>query len=87
MAYESQYYPGATSVGANRRKHMSGKLEKLREISDEDLTAVLGHRAPGATTRAPTHHCRNGSLHALSAKQWHQPGAAAGDRVRYASVR
>ncbi|MGB9131135.1 MAG: coenzyme-B sulfoethylthiotransferase subunit gamma, partial [Methanosarcina sp.] len=48
MAYEAQYYPGATSVGANRRKHMSGKLEKLREISDEDLTAVLGHRAPGS---------------------------------------
>ncbi len=32
MAYEAQYYPGATSVGANRRKHMSGKLEKLRKF-------------------------------------------------------
>ena len=25
MAYEPQYYPGATSVAENRRKHMSGK--------------------------------------------------------------
>jgi len=27
MAYEAQFYPGATSVAENRRKHMSGKVE------------------------------------------------------------
>jgi methyl-coenzyme M reductase gamma subunit len=48
MTYKPQYYPGATSVAVNRRKHMSGDIEKLREISDEDLTAVLGHRSPGS---------------------------------------
>jgi len=48
MAYTPQYYPGSTSVGINRRKHMSGNLEKLRDIPEADVVAVMGHRAPGA---------------------------------------
>ena len=34
MAYTPQFYPGSTSVGINRRKHMSGNLEKLPELFD-----------------------------------------------------
>jgi methyl-coenzyme M reductase gamma subunit len=85
MAYNAQFYPGATSVAANRRKHMSGKLEKLREISDEDLTAVLGHRAPGSaypSTHPPLVELKepDDAARELVAPT---PGASAGDRVRY----
>ncbi len=85
MAYEPQFYPGATSVGANRRKHMSGDLEKLREISDEDLTAVLGHRAPGSdypSTHPPLAEMGEPACSVREAVEA-TPGAKAGDRVRY----
>jgi len=85
MAYKRQFYPGATSVGANRRKHMSGKLEKLREISDEDLTAVLGHRAPGSDYPSTHPPLAEMGEPACSTREnvAPTPGAAAGDRVRY----
>ncbi|HII01777.1 TPA: coenzyme-B sulfoethylthiotransferase subunit gamma [Methanosarcinaceae archaeon] len=85
MAYEPQFYPGATSVGANRRKHMSGDLEKLREISDEDLTAILGHRAPGSdypSTHPPLAEMGEPACSVREAVEA-TPGAKAGDRVRY----
>jgi len=85
MAYTRQFYPGATSVAANRRKHMSGKLEKLREISDEDLTAVLGHRAPGSDYPSTHPPLAEMGEPACSTREnvAATPGAAAGDRVRY----
>jgi methyl-coenzyme M reductase gamma subunit len=85
MAYKRQFYPGATSVAANRRKHMSGKLEKLREISDEDLTAVLGHRAPGSDYPSTHPPLAEMGEPACSTREnvAATPGAAAGDRVRY----
>lgn len=85
MAYKAQYYPGATSVAANRRKHMSGKLDKLREISDEDLTAVLGHRAPGSDYPSTHPPLAEIGEPADSARELVEPtpGAKAGDRVRY----
>lgn len=85
MAYKRQFYPGATSVAANRRKHMSGKLEKLREISDEDLTAVLGHRAPGSDYPSTHPPLAEMGEPACSTREnvAPTPGAAAGDRVRY----
>jgi len=85
MAYKAQFYPGATSVAANRRKHMSGKLEKLREISDEDLTAVLGHRAPGSDYPSTHPPLAEMGEPADSAREVVEatPGAKAGDRVRY----
>lgn len=85
MAYERQFYPGATSVAENRRKHMSGKLEKLREISDEDLTAILGHRAPGSDYPSTHPPLAEMGEPACSTREnvAATPGAAAGDRVRY----
>lgn len=85
MAYKPQFYPGATSVAENRRKHMSGKVEKLRDISDDDLTLVLGHRAPGSdypSTHPPLAEMGepDDSIRQLVEAT---PGAKAGDRVRY----
>ncbi len=49
MSYDTQYTPGETRIAENRRKHMNinYRFRKLREISDEDLVKILGHRAPG----------------------------------------
>lgn len=45
----AQFYPGTSKVAENRRKFSNPEieLEKLREISDEDVVQILGHRAPG----------------------------------------
>ena len=85
MAYKPQYYPGSTSVAENRRNHMSNNVQKVREISDEDLTACLGHRAPGSdypSTHPPLAEmgepdCPIREIVTPTA------GTAAGDRVRY----
>ncbi|MDV0446853.1 hypothetical protein MsAg5_07120 [Methanosarcinaceae archaeon Ag5] len=85
MAYKAQYYPGTTSVAQNRRKHMGHDLEKLREISDEDLTAILGHRAPGQdypSTHPPLAEMEEPPCPVREIVEA-TPGAKAGDRVRY----
>lgn len=85
MTYKPQYYPGATSVAVNRRKHMSGDIEKLREISDEDLTAVLGHRSPGSDYPSTHPPLAEMGEPECSMRELVEPisGAKAGDRVRY----
>lgn len=85
MAYKPQYYPGTTSVGKNRRKHMSGDLEKLRDISDADVVTVMGHRAPGAdypSTHPPLKEMGEPDCPIRQLVE-PTPGAAAGDRIRY----
>lgn len=85
MAYEPQYYPAGTLVSQNRRRHMAGDIEKLREISDEDLTAVLGHRAPGSdypSTHPPLAEMGEPDCPVREIVE-PTPGAKAGDRVRY----
>jgi methyl-coenzyme M reductase gamma subunit len=87
MAYKPQYGPGTSKVAENRRKQMNPnqKLEKLRDVTDEDIVLLLGHRAPGAAY--PT-------AHPPLAEQQEPDcpirkivtpteGAKAGDRVRY----
>jgi len=87
MAYKPQYGPGTSKVAENRRKQMnpSQKLEKMRDVTDEDIVLILGHRAPGAAY--PT-------AHPPLAEQQEPDcpirkivtptdGAKAGDRVRY----
>ncbi|MCS3924652.1 coenzyme-B sulfoethylthiotransferase subunit gamma [Methanosalsum natronophilum] len=85
MAYEPQFYPGNTIIAENRRKHMSGNLEKLREISDEDLTLVLGHRAPGSDYPSTHPPLAEMGEPECSIRELVEPteGAKAGDRVRY----
>jgi methyl-coenzyme M reductase gamma subunit len=87
MAYKPQYGPGTTQVAENRRKQMNPeyKLEKMRDVTDEDVVLILGHRAPGSAY--PTAHpplaeqqepdCPIRKLVAPT------EGAKAGDRVRY----
>jgi len=85
MAYTPQFYPGSTSVDINRRKHMSGKLDKLRDIPEADIVTIMGHRAPGsdyASTHPPLKEMGEPDC---PVRQIVEPtaGAAAGDRVRY----
>lgn len=49
MVYDAQYGPGETKIAENRRKHMnpSKELEKIRQVADEDIVEMLGHRNPG----------------------------------------
>jgi len=87
MAYKPQYGPGTSIVAANRRKQMdpTQKLEKVRDVTDEDVVLILGHRAPGSAY--PTAHpplaeqqepdCPIRKIVAPT------EGAKAGDRVRY----
>ena len=44
-----QIYPGTSQVAQNRRNFTNPEyeLEKLREIADEDVVKILGHKAPG----------------------------------------
>ena len=75
----AQYYPGTSQVAENRRKFTNPdvELEVLREISDEDVVKLLGHRAPGEEYK---------SVHPpLDIREIVEPidGAKAGDRVRY----
>jgi methyl-coenzyme M reductase gamma subunit len=86
MVYKPQYYPGSSSVAKNRRKHMSDDVEKLRDISDEDLTALLGHRAPGSDYPSTHPPLAEIGEPACSVREVVEPtpGAAAGDRIRYA---
>ena len=49
MSYKPQYTPGETKIAQNRRNHMDPDFEmkKIRNINDEDIVSVLGHRNPG----------------------------------------
>ncbi|MEM2266438.1 MAG: coenzyme-B sulfoethylthiotransferase subunit gamma, partial [Candidatus Hadarchaeales archaeon] len=48
--YEPQIYPGKDETSERRRKlwDKRRKLAKYREISDDDITRLLGHRPVGA---------------------------------------
>ncbi|MDY6931534.1 MAG: coenzyme-B sulfoethylthiotransferase subunit gamma, partial [Halobacteriota archaeon] len=45
----SLIYPGSDKVAERRRFILDPKsrFQKLREISDEDIVLLLGHRSPG----------------------------------------
>jgi methyl-coenzyme M reductase gamma subunit len=87
MAYKPQFGPGTSIVAENRRKQMdpNHKLEKLRDVTDEDIVLILGHRAPGAAY--PTAHppLAEQQEPACPIRKIVAPteGAKAGDRVRY----
>jgi len=87
MAYTPQYGPGTSVVAENRRRQMNPniQLDKVRDVTDEDVVLILGHRAPGSAY--PT-------AHPPLAEQQEPDcpirkivtpteGAKAGDRVRY----
>ncbi|ACL17593.1 coenzyme-B sulfoethylthiotransferase subunit gamma [Methanosphaerula palustris] len=87
MAYKPQYGPGTSVVAENRRKYMDPghKLEKVRDITDEDIVLIMGHRAPGSAY--PTAHPPLAEQQEPNCpvRKLVTPteGAKAGDRVRY----
>ncbi|HZD42745.1 MAG TPA: coenzyme-B sulfoethylthiotransferase subunit gamma, partial [Methanomicrobiales archaeon] len=87
MAYKPQFGPGQTKVAENRRNQMNPgyKLKKMRDISDEDIVLLMGHRAPGAAY--PTAHppLAEAGEPDDPVRKLVEPleGAKAGDRVRY----
>jgi methyl-coenzyme M reductase gamma subunit len=85
MAYKPQYNAGKSSVADNRRNFMSNNVKKVRDISDEDLTAILGHRAPGSDYPSTHPPLAEMGEPACSVREvvTPTPGTAAGDRVRY----
>jgi methyl-coenzyme M reductase gamma subunit len=50
VEYTPQIYPGAEAVSERRRKIMDPdrRLLKLRDIPDDDVVVLLGHRPPGS---------------------------------------
>jgi len=56
MAYTPQYGPGTSVVAENRRRQMNPniQLDKVRDVTDEDVVLILGHRAPGSASRSRT---------------------------------
>ncbi len=82
-----QFTPGKSSVAVNRRKFMdpSKKLEKLRDIAEEDIVRLLGHRAPGEAYKSIHPPIEELEEPACSVREMVKPtpGAAAGDRIRY----
>jgi len=86
-SYKPQFYPGETIIGENRRKHMDPncELKKLREISDDDLVRVLGHRNPGESYRTVHPPLEEMDFEEDAIKDLVEPieGAKEGIRVRY----
>lgn len=83
----AQYYPGTSKVAENRRKFCDPdvELEKLREISDEDVVKILGHRAPGEEYPSVHPPLEEMDEPDDAIREMVEPldGAKAGDRVRY----
>jgi methyl-coenzyme M reductase gamma subunit len=83
----AQFYPGTSKVAENRRKFMNPdmELEKLREVSDEDVVSILGHRAPGEEYPSVHPPLEEMDEPDDAIREMVEPldGAKAGDRVRY----
>ncbi len=87
MAYKPQYGPGTSIVAENRRKYMdpSHKLEKIRDVTDEDIVLILGHRAPGSAYPSAHPPLSEQQEPKCPIRKLVEPteGAKHGDRVRY----
>ena len=83
----AQYYPGTSQVAQNRRNFTDPEyeLEILREISDEDVVKLLGHRAPGEEYKSVHPPLDEMDEPDDIIRELVEPidGAKAGDRVRY----
>ncbi|MDH7508880.1 MAG: coenzyme-B sulfoethylthiotransferase subunit gamma [Methanomassiliicoccales archaeon] len=87
MAYKRQFYPGTTIPAKNRRRYIDPnvKLDKLRELSMEDVVKILGHRQPGEEYKSVHPPLEEGTEPDCPIRQLVEPtpGAKAGDRIRY----
>ena len=82
-----QIYPGTSQVAQNRRNFTNPEyeLEKLREIADEDVVKILGHKAPGEEYKSVHPPLDEMDEPDDSVRELVAPidGAKAGDRIRY----
>ena len=82
-----QYTAGNSHIAQNRRNYMdpSYKLEKLRDIPEEDIVRLLAHRAPGEEYKSIHPPLEEMEEPDCAVRQMVKPteGAAAGDRIRY----
>lgn len=87
MARKPQFGPGTTKIAENRRKYMNPeyKLEKIRDVTDEEIVMILGHRAPGAAYPSTHPPLSEQGEPDCPIRKIVEPtdGAKAGDRVRY----
>jgi methyl-coenzyme M reductase gamma subunit len=85
--FEKQYYPGMGNVSDRRRKILNPekRLIKLRDLPDDAVVSLLGHRLPGSLYK---------SIHPPLDELIEEydpvkniikptPGARAGDRIRF----
>jgi len=87
VKYEPQIYPGKDETSERRRKlwDKRRKLAKYREISDDDITRLLGHRAVGAlypSVHPPLEELIE-AYDPIKNIVVPTPGARAGDRIRF----
>jgi methyl-coenzyme M reductase gamma subunit len=82
-----QFVAGTSNVAANRRNVLdpSKMLDKVRDLSDDDVVAILGHRTPGAAYQAIHPPLSEIGEPEDPMRELVKPtdGAAAGDRIRY----
>jgi len=82
-----QYTAGNSHVADNRRKYMdpSYKLEKMRDIAEEDVVRLLAHRAPGEEYKSIHPPLEEMEEPECAVREMVEPteGAKAGDRIRY----
>ena len=87
MSYEIQYSPGETKIAENRRNHMDPDfdLKKIREIADEDIVKILGHRHPGEGYKSVHPPLEEMDFEEDMMKEMVEPipGAKEGNRTRY----
>ncbi|KPV65185.1 MAG: Methyl-coenzyme M reductase I subunit gamma [Candidatus Bathyarchaeota archaeon BA1] len=85
--FEPQIYPGADEVSERRKKlwDKRRRLAKYREVPDDDLTRLLGHRAVGAlyvSVHPPLEELIE-PYDPIKNLVVPTPGARAGDRIRF----
>jgi methyl-coenzyme M reductase gamma subunit len=87
MAEKAQFYPGETDIAENRRNYMNPnyELEKLREIADEDVVRLMGHREPGEEYPSVHPPLEEMEEPECPIRELVEPtdGAKQGDRIRY----
>ena len=82
-----QYVAGTSHVAENKRKFANPeyKLEKLRDIAEEDVVRLLAHRAPGEEYKSIHPPLEEMEEPECVVREMVEPteGAKAGDRLRY----
>jgi methyl-coenzyme M reductase gamma subunit len=86
-AFEKQFYPGMGNVSDRRRKIMNPekRLIKLRDLPDDAVVSLLGHRLPGSLYKSihPPLDELIEEYDPIKSIVKPTPGARAGDRVRF----